>query len=181
MREPQRGALPANVVVRSPAWARVVSLPLMALWWVLSVIGLLRLVREGAGDDTPLAAAVLAWALLLLFVVVVPPAAWFLLTYRVELGPQGVSRRPGGLCVPLRGLTRLEALPPATLSRADRGARVRVHGGGQVIQVADSSQEFPAVLDLVRAWAADRPELVTDEYSRSRLLRPTTTPGGDTA
>ncbi len=155
----------------------MVSLPLMLGWWVLSVIGLIGLVREGAGEGTPVLAAVVAWALLLLFVVVIPPAAFFLLTYRVELGPDTVSRRPGSFSVPVSGLTRLEALPPATLARADRGARVRVHGGGQVVQVADSSREFRAVLDLVRAWAAERPELVTDDYSRSRLLRPTTTPG----
>ena len=54
---------------------------------------------------------------------------------------------------------------------------MRIHGGGQVVQVADSSREFRDVLDLVRSWAAQRPDLVTDEYSRSRLLRPTTTPG----
>jgi hypothetical protein len=146
-------------------------------WWGLCLVGLYALARQGAGEDVPLLATVVAWALVVLFVVVIPPAAWFLLTYRVELGPDGVSRRPGSFSVRVEDLTRLEALPPATLGRADRGARVRVHGGGQVVQVADSSREFPVVLDLVRAWAADRPELVTDEYSRSRLLRPTTTPG----
>ncbi|WP_377641372.1 hypothetical protein [Oryzobacter terrae] len=177
MSEPQRGALPTRVVVRSPGWARVVSLPLMVIWWVLCVVGLVGLVTNGPGDDVPWPATVVAFVLLGFFVVVVPPAVWFLLTYRVELGPDGVSRRPGSFSVPVSGLTRLEALAPAALGRADRGARVRVHGAGQVVQVADSSREFPAVLDLVRAWAAERPELVTDEYSRSRLLRPTTTPG----
>ncbi|WP_392542700.1 hypothetical protein [Oryzobacter telluris] len=177
MSDPQRGALPARVVVRAPGWARLVSLPLMLAWWGLCVYLAASLVADGVGEGTPFFAGLAAVLLLAVFIVVIPPATWFLLTYRVELGPEGVRREPGHFSVPLEGLTRLEALPPARIGRADRGARVRVQGGGQVVQVADSAREFQVVLDLVRAWAAQRPELVSDEYSRSRLLRPAPTPG----
>jgi len=45
-------------------------------WWGLCLVGLYGLAREGAGEDVPLLATVVAWVLVVLFVVVIPPAVY---------------------------------------------------------------------------------------------------------
>ncbi|MBM6400552.1 hypothetical protein [Phycicoccus sonneratiae] len=174
MSGPQRGELPTRVVITAPAWVRLISLPLMLAFWVGCVMGLVGLVRDGAGEDTPLLAAVVGWVLVLFFVLVIPPAAWFVLRYRTVLDVEGdrVERQPGAVSVPVSTLRELRALPPSTLNRANRGARVQVIGenGGVVAQVDESMRQWPAALAVLRAWARRDPSLVEGDYSRAALL-----------
>lgn len=174
MSEPQRGELPTRVVVTAPGWVRFLALPLMVLFWVGCVIGLYGLVREGAGADTPVAAAVVAWVLVVFFVLVIPPAAWAILRYRtvLDLANDRVERRPGKVSVPVSTLRELRALPPALVNRANRGARVQVidANGRVVTQVDESMRQWPAALAVLREWARRNPSLVEGDYSRSALL-----------
>ena len=113
MSEPQRGELPPRVVITAPAWARLISLPLMLALWVGCVLGLVGLARDGAGEGTPLAALVVAWVVVLLLVLVIPPAAWFILRYRtvLDVANDRVERSPGRVSVPVSRLRELRALP----------------------------------------------------------------------
>ena len=148
----------------------------MLAFWVGCLIGLVGLVREGAGQDTPFLAAAVGWVLVVLFVLVIPPAVWVLLTARtvLDVANDRVERRPGAVSVPVSALRELRALPPATVDRANRGARVQAVDarGAVVAQVEESARQWPTALAVLREWARRRPELVHDDYSRERLLGP---------
>ncbi len=148
----------------------------MVAFWVGCVLGLVGLVREGAGEDTPFLAAAVGWVLVVLFVLVIPPTAWVLLTARtvLDVANDRVERRPGKVAVPVSALRELRALPPSTLNRANRGARVQVVDarGTVVAQVEESMRDWPTALAVVREWARRRPDLVHDQYSTDRLLGP---------
>lgn len=170
----QWGALPDPVVVRAPSWARFVSLPLMSILWVGLLFGLYGLVTHGAGGDVPWLAAAAAWILTIFFVVILPPAAYMILMFRLVLGPERIERRPGGTSVAVSDLRELRALPASTINRAQRGARVQVINahGGVVAQIEESAREWAAGLDMARYWASRHPDLVKDDYTRGRLVRP---------
>ncbi|MBM6405416.1 hypothetical protein JQN72_14315 [Phycicoccus sp. CSK15P-2] len=176
MSEPQRGALPARVVVRSPAWVRFVALPLMLVFWgacAYTFVGFV-VTRAGFGDGTPLAATLVGYVLLFFFVAVIPPAAWGIARYRIVLDVVNdrVERRPGNVSVPVSALREIRALPAAVVGRANRGARVQLlDGDGRVAaQLEESMREWPAALGVVREWARRDPSLVEGDYSRERLL-----------
>ena len=146
----------------------------MLLFWVGCVVALVGLVREGAGPDTPVAAAVAAWVLVILFVLLLPAAAWAIVRFRTVLDVENdrVERTPGGVSLPVSAVRELRALPASTVDRANRGARVQIVGpdGSVVAQVEESMREWPAALAVLRAWARRDPSLVVDDTARWALL-----------
>ncbi|WP_353950755.1 hypothetical protein V6K52_14095 [Knoellia sp. S7-12] len=173
MASSQWGELPDPVVMRAPAWARLVSVPVMAVLWVGLLFGLYGLVTQGAGQDVPWLAAAAGWVLTIFFVVILPLAAYALLTFRLVLGPDRIERRPGRTSVAVSDLRELRALPAATINRANRGARVQMinSSGGVVAQIEESSREWAKGLNMVRFWASRQPELIKDDYTQQRLVR----------
>lgn len=172
MTSPRWAVPPDPVVVRAPRWARFVSVPLMAVLWTGLLFGLHGLVTQGVGDDVPWLAAIAGWVLTIFFVVILPPAAYAILTFRLVLGPERIERRPGRTNAVVSELRELRALPASTINRANRGARVQMIGsnGRVVAQVEESAREWTDALDMARFWASRHPGLVTDDYTRTRLV-----------
>ncbi|EAP97626.1 hypothetical protein JNB_19188 [Janibacter sp. HTCC2649] len=173
MTESQWGELPDPVVVRAPAWARVVSFPLMAALWVGCLFGLYGLVTRGAGPDVPWLATAVAWVLVLFLVLLLPFAGFMILSYRLVLGREGMERRPGNTRVAVGELSELRALPASTINRANRGARVQLIDahGGVIAQIEETAAEWANGLNMVRYWASRHPDLVKDDYTRQRLVK----------
>ncbi|QIM20360.1 hypothetical protein G7075_03055 [Phycicoccus sp. HDW14] len=144
--------------------------------WVGVVLGLVGLVRDGAGEATPWPAAVAAWVLVPLLVLVLPVTGWFLVTYRLDLDGAGgrVRRSPGGVDIGVDELEALVVLEPSVVGRAQRGWRLQLRHPvrGVVAQVEESDRGWARALGVARRWARERPELVRDEVTR-RVLAPT--------
>lgn len=144
----------------------------MAVLWIGLLVSLYGLVVHGAGDEVPWLAAAVAWILTLFFVVVLPAAAYLILTFRIELGPERIERRPGGTSVAVSELREIRALPASTINRANRGARVQMitKQGGVAAQIEESGSEWMEGLQMARYWVSQHPNLVKDDYSRARLV-----------